>query len=580
MEGMEGKEANESEGGVGRQTGSASSCSEMRLGVSNGDGDGTSTSRKGGAVPQYPNPTSRIPLSSACNSPAPPCPCPPSPAPPSPAPPSPLSTNDSTESPSMGDLHAPRGRLNARPLPLKRNSRCRRGFPYLLHAQNTATTTRTSATPHPSASPTIAAALCVSPGAGYGLCLLCVREEVGGRTPVEREVNTCPLEVYSIVVVKSEPEGDGATTPRPRGVTTEVESSVVAVVGASVLKAVGDAMVGAGEGEARVSVPVRDRTLGILQVVNSTKYARVDFTYIDPDDAAALEDGATEEESLGVKSVSARQKADGISVPLLAETEDEVSDPSPVVVAEVELGGESLSDSVVVAESGGEVVLASDVDVVAVESEAESLSDSVVVAEGGEEVAPVFDVVIVVESEAESLSDSVVVAESVEVPASVDVVVKVEVGGELVAVAESGGEVVLVSGVVVVEVGGKSVSDEVVVAESGGVLLISDVVVVVVELGGESLSDSVLVAGGEVLLVSDVAGGATPDGVVSVLVTEVGVETMDDVVVVVLDEVVESVDEALSDTLDVGSDEEATDDDTLSEVDSENAVEDEPLEAD
>jgi hypothetical protein len=168
----------------------------------------------------------------------------------------------------------------------------------------------------------------------------------------------------------------------------------------------------------------------------------------------------------------------------------------------------------------------------------------------------------VVETEGESLSDSVVVA-------------------------ESGGEVVLVSGVVVaveVESGAESVSDSE-VAESGGeaevitgVVVVVDavsgvVVAVEVESGAESVSDSeVAESGGEAEVITGVVVvvDATLDGS-SVLIIE------DDVVSGI--EEVESVDEALAGALDIGDDGEAnvvvSDDEAVSDVDTENGVENE-----
>ncbi|KAJ7348558.1 hypothetical protein DFH08DRAFT_808288 [Mycena albidolilacea] len=255
----------------------------------------------------------------------------------------------------------------------------------------------------------------------------------------------------------------------------------------------------------------------------------------------SLEETPSDAEVAG--TLVAVEEADGISVEeadriSMVETEDEMSEALAVVLVEVEAGGESLSDSVVVAESGGELVVVSDV--------------------------------VVVVKVGETVSDSVV--------------------------AESGGEVVLVSDIVVVvgvESGGESLSNSVVVAESGGELVVVSDVVVVVKVG-ETVSDSVVAeSGGEVEVITDVVvGDATLDGVVSgssVLVIEVGVEVVVggrplEVASGIVE--VKSVDEALSGVFDIGNDEEANvvvRDDAVSDVDSENGVEDAPaktLEAD
>jgi hypothetical protein len=130
----------------------------------------------------------------------------------------------------------------------------------------------------------------------------------------------------------------------------------------------------------------------------------------------------------------------------------------------------------------------------------------------------------------------------------------------------------------VAETEGESLSDSVVVTESGGeVVLVSGVVVMVeADSEAESVSDSeVAENGGEVEVITGVVVvvDATLDGS-SVLIIE------DDVVSGI--EEVESVDEGPSGALDVGGDGEANVvvDEEVSDVDSEDGVENELLEAD
>jgi hypothetical protein len=160
----------------------------------------------------------------------------------------------------------------------------------------------------------------------------------------------------------------------------------------------------------------------------------------------SLEETPSDAEVAG--TLVAVEEADGISV---VETEDEMSEALAVVLVEVEAGGESLSDSVVVAESGGEVVLVSDVVVVVgVESGGDSLSDSVVVAESGGEVVIVSDVAVV--KVGEWVSDSVVAESGGGVEVITDVVV---VGDATIDGVVSGSSVLVIEVGVEVVVGGR-----------------------------------------------------------------------------------------------------------------------------
>jgi hypothetical protein len=82
---------------------------------------------------------------------------------------------------------------------------------------------------------------------------------------VETVVKTLPPDVYTIVVVKREPErGPGAvTTPRCVRSAVGVKSSgVVGVEGGTVINAVGAWLGGAGD--ARLSAPVIDGKLVVV----------------------------------------------------------------------------------------------------------------------------------------------------------------------------------------------------------------------------------------------------------------------------------------------------------------------------
>ncbi|KAJ7855412.1 hypothetical protein B0H13DRAFT_2577765 [Mycena leptocephala] len=402
-----GMERERLDGGVGSQM---ASCSKIKSGsgicanessvYESADAmSAASRKGKGGAEPQWR--TSRMPLS-ACSRDVSASPCSSTPS----------DTSEYTESPSIGERHGPGGLLSPLAVPRSMNSRCVRGLKR-SHAQNTATTIRMTATPPPSAMPMIAPMLCAKLwGAGHGRPV--------PNTPVETVVKTLPPDVYTIVVVKREPErGPGAvTTP---------------------------------SGRREVIRPGDRRKTG----------GRV------KPDAAAAERGAFEE-SLGVKSVSARQRdcggrertADEEELGESADAEDKMMDEALIDGTEAEMLVVSLEETPCEAEVADTLTAVEEADGISVspvvETEGESLSDSVVVAESGGEVVLVSGVVVAVEVEsgAESVSDS--------------------------EVAESGGEAEVITGVVVV-----------VDAVSGVVVAVE------VESGAESVSDSEVAESGE-----------------------------------------------------------------------------------